>query len=405
VAGAAIDHIISLTILIAALMIAMMSFNSLFSSAVAYQTNTQVATKAVDIMNTLCLSPGNPVDWGETNATVLGFGLQDPDVGGYSLSPYSLMRLKTAVTDSQLVYYPGTGLYYNNVSSTSGYTALTPLGACVNYTTAAELLGLTDDYGFSVDITPTLEVTISQVSTKPLVLNVTVIGSALPVSGANLRYHLLEIDKAGGTFPAILPISGTDVTGPFGSVNITFADVNELDPTYTFTVYVDLGGVSGVGYYSQDTAEGELSYITPLIQDYDNGVILIAHSWDIFEDSGIQAEVKYNATFYVLTSDFQLQPVSLVNSTDHLNWGSNDFFVTQIPASETGILVISYLKSAVEMGSIMMPWGTGSLGVSTSFSGGIDPSANSNFVATEVRQVTIDGVSYQVKVSAWKLGY
>ena len=113
--------------------------------------------------------------------------------------------------------------------------------------------------------------------------------------------------------------------------------------------------------------------------------------------------MKFNATFYVLTSDFDLQPVAL-DAYDHLNWGSNDYFVTQIPASETGILVISYLKSAVEMGSIMMPWGVGSLGVSTSFSSGVDPSAGSDFVATELRQVTIEGVSYQVKVSAWKLG-
>ena len=168
-AGASIDHMVSLTILIAALLVAMMSFNQMFGTAVAYETNTQVATKAVDIMNTICLSPGNPVNWGETNDTVTGFGLQDPKVGGYSLSPYSIMRLKTAVTESQLVYYPGTDLYYNNVTSTAGYAALTPVGDCINYTTASELLGINSTYGFSVDISPTLEVIVSPVSTKPLV--------------------------------------------------------------------------------------------------------------------------------------------------------------------------------------------------------------------------------------------
>jgi len=402
-AGASIDHMVSLTILIAALLVAMMSFNQMFATAVAYETNTQVATKAVDIMNTICLSPGNPVNWGETNETVTGFGLQDPEVGGYSLSPYSIMRLKTAVTESQLVYYPGTDLYYNNVTSTAGYAALTPVGDCINYTTASELLGLNSTYGFSVDISPTLEVIVSNVSTKPLVLNVEVRGSGLPLSDTSLNYHLLEVDKAHGGFPSILPYSGKELTDSSGSVNITFPDVMELDPSYTFTVYANLGGVTGVGYYTHNTAEGDISYITPLIQDYDNGIIIIAHSWDIFEDAGIQAEVKFNATFYVLTSDFDLQPVAL-DAYDHLNWGSNDYFVTQIPASETGILVISYLKAAVEMGSIMMPWGVGSLGVSTSFSSGVDPSAGSNFVATELRQVTIEGVSYQVKVSAWKLG-
>jgi hypothetical protein len=85
-AGASIDHIISLTILIAALMIAMMSFNQMFSSAVIYETNTQVASKAVDIINTVCLSPGNPADWGATDDDVLVWS-QDHVVGGYALSP------------------------------------------------------------------------------------------------------------------------------------------------------------------------------------------------------------------------------------------------------------------------------------------------------------------------------
>ncbi|MCW4033888.1 MAG: hypothetical protein NWF03_00835 [Candidatus Bathyarchaeota archaeon] len=401
-AGATIDHMISLTILVAALLIAMMSFNQMFSSAVAYETNTQVATKAMDIMNTLCLSPGSPTDWGATNETVLGFGLQDPTVGGYALSPYSIMRLKTAQTDSQLVYYPGTDLYYNNVTSTSGYTALTPLGDCINYTTASELLGIDGSYGFNINIQPTLAVEVTPVSTKPLVLNVAVRGSGLPLSGAIVNYHLLEVDTKLGQFPYIIPISDETITGPSGSVNITFPDVMELEPTYTFTAYVNVGGVTGVGYYTHNTADGDLSYITPLIQDYDNGTILIAHSWDIFQDAGIQAEVKFNATFYILTSDFELQPVPL-DASDHLNWGSNDYFVTYIPPSETGFLVISYLKSAVEMGSIMMPWGVGSLGVTTSFGSSVD-SYGSDFVATEVRLVTIDGISYRVQVSTWKLG-
>jgi hypothetical protein len=402
VTGATIDHMISLTILIAALLISMLIFNGLFASAVDYDRNRQVANKAVDIMNTICLSPGSPTDWGETNASVLGFGLQDPEAGGYALSPYSIMRLKTATNDSQLVYYPGTNTFYNNISANYGHTILTPLGDCINYTTAAELLGINGTYGFSVDIIPTLDVVVSQVDTKPLKLNVEVYGSGLPLSGATLNYHLLEVDKVIGDFPWILPYSGVELTNSSGSVNIEFPSVMETDPTYSFTVYVSLGGVTGVGYYTHNTAAGDLPYITPLIQDFDNGIILIAHSWDIFEDPGIEAEVKYNATFYVLTSDFQLQPVSINNSAGHLNWGSNDYFITQIPASETGFLVISYLKSAVEMGSIIMPWGIGTLGVSVAFSAGSDPS-DYDFVATELRQVTIDGISYQVKVSTWSL--
>jgi hypothetical protein len=279
---------------------------------------------------------------------------------------------------------------------------LTPIGDCINYTEAADLLGLTGEYGFNIDIAPTLEVEVTQVSTKPLVLNVKIEGSGLPLTGATLDYHLLEVDK-GSTYPLLNRHSGEEVSGPSGSVDITFPLVTDNQPAYTFTVYVNLGGISGVGHYTYNTASGDVSYITPLIQDYDNGTVLIAHSWDIFNDPGIQAEVKFNATFYILTSDFSLQPYSIVNSTDHLNWGSNDYFVTQVPASETGFLVISYLKSAVELGTIIMPWGTSSIGVASTFSSGIG-SEGYNFVATELRQVTIDGISYQVKVSVWKLG-
>ena len=119
--GATIDHMISVTILIAALLIAMITYSNMFATALDYDLNRQVATKASDIMNTICLSSGNPTDWGETNASVLGFGLQDPDAGGYALSPYSMMRLKTVSNDSQLVEYPpDSGNFYNNLSAYYG---------------------------------------------------------------------------------------------------------------------------------------------------------------------------------------------------------------------------------------------------------------------------------------------
>ena len=400
-AGATIDHMISVTILIAALLVAMLTYNGLFASAVEYDKNRQVANKAVDIINTICLSPGNPTNWGETNASLLGFGLQDPRVGGYAISPFSVMRLNTATNASQLVYYPGTNSYYNNVTSTAGFTTLTPLGDCINYTTAAELLGINGKYEFSIDINPSLNIEVTQIVANPLTLNIQVYGSSLPISGAALKYHLLEV-KGTGNYPEIIYHNGEDITGSSGSVNITFSGLNGNVKSFSFTVYAELGGITGVGYYAHNTAESEVPYIIPLIHDYDNGIILIAHGWDIFEDPGVQAEVKYNATFYVLTPDFQLQPVLISNSTDHLNWGSSDYFVTQIPASETGYLVISYKKSAVETGTIIMPWGIASLGVKTSYSSGIG-SSGYDFVATELRQVIIDGISYQVKVSVWSL--
>jgi hypothetical protein len=113
-------------------------------------------------------------------------------------------------------------------------------------------------------------------------------------------------------------------------------------------------------------------------------------------------DVNYNATFFVLTSDFQLQQVAIENSTGQLNYGSKDYETTQIPASEVGILFITY-RWANRLGSVALPWGINSLGVSLDF-GTEMGSGNSDFIATEIRQVTVDGITYQMKVSTWKLG-
>lgn len=403
--GATIDHMISVTILIAALLVAMMTFNGLFASAVDYDRNRQVANKAIDITNTICLSPGSPPDWGETNDTVLGFGLQDPKVGGYALSPYSIMRLNTASNDSQLVEYPpDSGIFYNNISTNYGHAILTPLGDCINYTTAAELLGVNGTYGFSVDITPTLNVIVNETSTDPwLTLSVRVRGSGLPLSGAALNYYLFTVTKIDESdYPIIGVYSDVAQTNSSGLANIEFPALTGNDPVYSFITYVSLGGINGVGYLTSNTISND-EFIIPLVEDYDEGKLILAHSWEILFP-GQSAEVKYNATFYILTSDFQLQPFDL-NCSGHLNSGEGFPDVsTQIPSSEVGILVISYMKNPNQMGSIIVPWGVGALGVSSSFAAGFGSSSGYDFVATELRQVKIDGISYQVKVSAWSLG-
>jgi len=401
VAGATIDHMVAVTILIAALLLTMGIYNQMFASAVAYEGNRKVAMKAVDIINTACLSPGNPEDWGEKNASLLGFGLQDPQVGGYALSPYSLMRLRTSSNDSQLVEYPpDSGLFYNNISANYGHDILSPVGDCLNYTAAAKMLGINGTYGFRLDIVPTLDVNVSQVlGYGHLVLNVEVHGSGLPLSGAALNYYLFHINKtAGSDYPSITryPTNppGVAHTNPSGSVDIHFSNVTDDDPSYSFTVYVSLGGVTGVGYYTHNTIDSESQYIIPLIQDFDDGKIIIAHNWD-----GVTPAVTYNATFFVLTSDFQLHPIQIDNSTGLLG-AENPYNTTQVRAYEVGLLVISYLTPEDDMGSVILPWGIGTLGVPTSFGG--DPTGYS-FVATELRQVSIDDISYQVKVSAWSL--
>jgi hypothetical protein len=404
--GAAIDHMISVTILILALLVAMTTFTGMFATAADYDRNRKVANKAVDIMNTICLSPGNPVDWGETDAPVLGFGLQDPESGGYTLSPYSMMRLQTSDSSgsSQLVEYPpGSGEFYNNMSGKFGHGIYTPIGDCVSNSEVAELLGLNGMYGFSLDIVPTLDVRIYQIDTKPLKLKVEVYGAGIPLSDATLNCHLFQVVKGDDVYPAIATYTHVTQTNSSGVVNVVFPEVTDNDPSYTFTVYANIGGLNGVGYFTHNTiADGDPQYIIPLIKDFDSGEVYIAHNW-LFDSP----EVKYNATFFILTPDFQLQnfPIEPIEaSTGHLNYGAGfPFSAIEVPDSEVGFLVITYRKSATEMGNVILPWGVGTLGISVYFDdAGID-SSGYHFVATELRQVTIDNISYHVKVSTWSL--
>ena len=399
--GATIDHMISVTILIAALTIALLTYSSMFATAVEYDRNRQVANKAIDVINTICLSPGNPTNWGTTNTSLLGFGLNDPNVGGYALSPYSIMRLATSNSSggSSLVYYPKTDLYYNNLSANYGHGVLTPTGDLVNYTDAAELLGINGTYGFGIDIAPTLDVEVTPVAgLGHLAFNVEVSGSGLPLGGAALNCHLFHVNGL-----LVTPYSTVNQTDPSGQQLIEFETTAE-DDAYTLTVYADLGGITGVGYYTRNTAGTDLQYVVPLITNYTSGEVILAHAWDIFEDASLHAEVQINATFFILTSNFQFQEYDLDFTEENLNYGEGKpYYTTHVPVSEVGLLVITYQKSANNVGTVILPWGIGTMGVSATFDSGITPSGY-DFVATELRQVTIDGISYQIKVSTWKLG-
>jgi len=401
VTGATIDHMVSLTILIAALMVAMLTYSGMFATAVDYDRNRQVANKAIDLMNTICLSPGNPTNWGTTNISLLGFGLNDPNVGGYALSPYSIMRLATSISSggSPLVYYPKTNLYYNNLSANYGHGVFAPTGGLITYECAAELLAINRTYGFGIDIAPTIDVEVTPVTgLGHLALNVEVSGSGLPLSGATLNCHLFHVNEL-----VVTPYSSVAQTNSSGQQLIEFETIDE-DDAFSFTVYADLGGITGVGYYTKNTAGSDLQFVIPLIKNYTSGEVILAHAWDIFEDDSLHAEVQINATFFILTSNFQFQEYDLDFTSGPLNYGTGKpYYTTQVPVSEVGLLVVSYKKSTNEVGTVIMPWGVGTLGVSVSFDSGSTPSGY-DFVATELRQVTIDGISYQVKVSTWKLG-
>ena len=209
--------------------------------------------------------------------------------------------------------------------------------------------------------------------------------------------------------PTIIPYSGVDQTDSFGSLLLEYDDVDDELDAYNFMVYVDFNGLTGVGYYSQDDIGGRPEFVVPLILDYDEGIVIMAHSWGVhnYTETPVPA-VDFNATFFALTPDLHLRSIEIENSTSEITsklvYGvaeGKQFITTKIPTDEIGFLIISY-KGANDLGSVILPWGIGSLGISVPFGDSVG-SDGYYFVATELRQVIIDGVSYQVKLSVWSL--
>jgi len=402
-AGPTIDHMVSITVLIAALLLTMGIYNQMLASAIAYERNRQVVMKAVDLMNTICLCPGNPIDWGQSNSTLLGFGLQDPESAGYALSPFSLMRLLSS--SGEKVYYNRTGKWYSNVSwGINGGYLFVPISDCVNYTTVSSLLGINGSYGFKLSVTPTLSVTISEVQLNPLRLSVVVRGPGSPLSGATLNYLMFWTygkDNATGC-PLFNFSSSSASTNSAGLAYLDFPqiNVNNNQTAYTIIVNAQLGGLYGVGYKSREvvTSAGN---IIPFVESYENGTVLLAHKWGKNDPDGNQGALHFNASFYVLSDNFAPINVEMTNSTGLVNYGKGGkpYHQIQIPTSNAGFLVVAYCKGN-EFGMVIMPWGISTIGVSVTFGG--DPSGYS-FVATELRQVIVNGISYQVKLAAWSL--
>jgi hypothetical protein len=87
-----------------------------------------------------------------------------------------------------------------------------------------------------------------------------------------------------------------------------------------------------------------------------------------------------------------------------VNYGyGNPYGVVTIPTYNPGILIITYRKSAVEGGVILMPWGISSMAFPVTF--GEDP-IGKEWVATDIRQVLVNNIAYQAKLALWSLeGY
>jgi hypothetical protein len=396
-----IDHMVSLTMLLIVVMASIGAYSQIMGAAIIQQQNHHVTMKANDLANSILLNPGYPTYWGINNSLPSAFGLQDSDVGGYSLSSFSLQRLVSS--SRSLVYYPKTGQWYSNDSSGGGGALLVPVNYAVNYTIAAKMLGVDRSYGFQLVITPTLNVSISEIDLNPLRLKVYVRGPGLILTGAPLTYFLYHAVPGGGEGPSIETFSGTDQTDSTGSAILQFPSVDGSQNAYSIVVYASLGGLRGVGYSSRQTLTN--NQVVPFIEDFESRTVVLAHSYDVHAFPPPVSALHFNATFFVVTQDFELRQIQMVNSSEFLNSGvlnygeGKPYLRTQIPTGNEGILILAY-RWGNDYGIVMMPWGINTLGFSVTFGG--DP-RDADWVATELRQMTVNGISYQVKLAVWNL--
>jgi hypothetical protein len=397
-----VDHMVAITVFLAATLLFIGLFNQTIQTAVIYQRHRATATKASDLLDNMLLSPGIPVNWGQTDGIPTGFGLQDPEFSQYKLSPYSLARLLSS--SGQTFYYSKTNLTYSTVSLGPDGSFLVSTGECITYKTAAQLLGVNGSYGFQLTITPTVNVSVTRVSLNPLNFKVEVMGMGSPLSGATLDYYLYVTTNSGSEDPSTQMLSGTTQADQAGLAFFDFPSVTGTVYAYSIIVYARLSGLSGVGYSSYDTVDVDL--IVPLIDSFEEGTVLLAHLWDINAPSeGKTAAVHYNVSFLALTTDSELRPVEvLTTGPSVLNSGvGKPYAEVQLPYT-AGMLLISYQRGdEPEYGMVMVPWGVTALSFPVVFGG--NPSQQ-EWVATDMRQVTVGGIAYQATLAVWSLeGY
>ena len=394
--GVTVDHLVSIVVLLAAVLLFVALFNQTLSVAVDYQRNTSTAEECSNLINAILLTPGVP-----TSGTPVQFGLQDPSLTPYQLDTFSLMRLESS--SEAPISYQKTSLTYSAITASPNNYLLYPYSDAINYSTSLTLLGINGTYGFQLLLTPTVNISITQTSTSPLSLSLSVTGTGFPLAYANVNYLLIPVSLSTSypTFETIANQMGTVETNSLGTTSITFSGFS-LNPnlTYAFVAYAYLDGIAGVGYYEQSPVGSQS--IVPFVNSLSTESVTLAHSEDVPNTSANSDTLYYNTTFILEGQNYAIQETLLGSSNPYgsVTSGMGNLPVTISMGSYTpGILLIAYDNhSTGNSGVSMMPWGFSPLGFAMTFGGS---PINQGWVATDLRQVQINGVSYQAKLSLW----
>ena len=262
-ANATMDHMMSLVIFIAALIIFIGLFSQSMSTAVTYQSHGALSTKNSDLLDTMLLNPGINATWGTDSGIPSAFGLQDPEFTQYELSSFSLMRLSSST--GNLAEYDKTSPnnYYKQADSNFGSVLLTPTSQNLNYSTALRLLGINNTYGFQLTLTPNIAVTVAPTHvSSPLTLAISASGTGFPFANAAVNYCfiLVTLPQNEMDYPSYTIQNGVVTTDQQGSANVSFSSVTNSNQVYAFIAYAHLGGVVGIGYFVHSTSSQQICY-------------------------------------------------------------------------------------------------------------------------------------------------
>jgi hypothetical protein len=402
--SATIDHIISITIFIAALLLFVNLFSQTNQTAIAYQEHRAIATKCSDLLDNMLLNPGSPSNWGQSNSAPTAFGLQDPEFTQYQLSPFSVMRLEPATGDT-IEYGKTTQSLYSSITAGFGNSLLMPQAETLTYPLALKLLGVNNTYGFQLTLTPVLAVSIGEEQTANLLnLSLNVTGTGFPLANATINYVLIKVSlpQAEADYPFYTLQSGAVYADEEGYASVAF-NLDDETQNYAFVAYAHVGGLVGVGFHERVSATDE--YVVPMVEDMATQTVLLAHNYDLNASGPAGATLKYNATFVLLSEDYTLRELPLGNPgvpslVGAITSGAgNPYAELTLPYSNSGILIVTYQKSTGEGGVVVMPWGISSLAFPVTFGG--DPQ-DQEWVATDMRLVTINHVTYQAKLAVWQ---
>jgi hypothetical protein len=284
-----------------------------------------------------------------------------------------------------------------------GNYMLVPYTLAVNYSTATRLLGTNGTYGFNLTITPIVTVSVTEAqAANPLTLNIEVMGTGFPLSNATVSWCFLKAKKGGQSTPSYTSFFGTTYTDDQGSATLTVDNVN-ADDSYALIAYAHMSGLTGIGYHQR--VSDTRCYVIPFVDSFADRRVLLAHSYDVHDLGPPESAVFFNATFVMMTEDFTLREMPMENSTGKVGkivYGHGTEKTYQnltIPTFNPGILIVTY-KTNNGDGFALMPWGISSMAFPVVFG---ETSKNREWVATDLRQVVVNGIAYQAKLSLWSL--